>query len=262
MKIHVLGTGHAGVIDEYNTCFAIENTGYFLVDAGGGNRILKQLKLSKIDINEIEYGFISHNHTDHILGFVWVLRLVMQNYLKGFRTKNFTIYGSAECLDALMTMTRLTAGKKWCDKLFGTLIHFEEVKDGQHKKIVGLDVTFFDTLAKDMPQMAFYIKEESFYFCGDVPLDESYYKKFKNAKWLCLEAFCIEKERMKDELPLKKHKTVKEAGEVAQILNAENLILWHSADNHHKVKKEYIKEAKSVFSGKVIVPKDLDVLEI
>ena len=37
MKIKVLGTGHADVIDNYNTCFVIENCNkMLLVDGGGG----------------------------------------------------------------------------------------------------------------------------------------------------------------------------------------------------------------------------------
>ena len=45
MKITMLGTGHATVTNCYNTCFTIsENDKHFLVDAGGGNGILKQLE--------------------------------------------------------------------------------------------------------------------------------------------------------------------------------------------------------------------------
>ena len=44
MKLHFLGTGAGGVLDCYNTCFAIENNDeYLLVDGGGGNQIIKQL---------------------------------------------------------------------------------------------------------------------------------------------------------------------------------------------------------------------------
>ena len=49
MKLTILGTGNAMVTKCYNTCFAIENDGhYFLVDGGGGNTIMKQLKNAKI----------------------------------------------------------------------------------------------------------------------------------------------------------------------------------------------------------------------
>lgn len=271
MKVHVLGTGHADMFEDYNTCFVLENMEkYLLVDAGGGSRILRQLKLANIALNEIEYAFISHNHADHMLGFAWVLRYVMINKMKGSRTKPFTLYGREECIEAVKNIMVTTMGKSTCEKFFDKFIYFNPVKDGEKRKILGLDFTFFDTKAPDIDtktseieQTAFYVKEKGFYFCGDVPLNERYFKKFSGAKWLCLEAFCLECERKGNELHLKKHKTVKEASEIAQILNAENLILWHSNDNHAtKQQKEYINEAKSVYSGNVYVPKDLDTLEL
>ena len=49
-KVIILGTGNAGVKNCYNTCFALKNKNeYLLVDAGGGNGILKQLELAKIE---------------------------------------------------------------------------------------------------------------------------------------------------------------------------------------------------------------------
>ena len=45
MKITMLGTGNALVTECYNTCFLIENQQKnFLVDGGGGNLIMRQLK--------------------------------------------------------------------------------------------------------------------------------------------------------------------------------------------------------------------------
>ena len=49
MKLTILGTGNAMVTKCYNTCFAIENDGhYFLVDGGGDNTIMKQLKNAEL----------------------------------------------------------------------------------------------------------------------------------------------------------------------------------------------------------------------
>ena len=45
MKMIMLGTGNATVTQCYNTCFVLqENDRYFLVDGGGGNGLLHQLK--------------------------------------------------------------------------------------------------------------------------------------------------------------------------------------------------------------------------
>lgn len=60
MKITMLGTGHALVTECYNTCFVLsENNRYFLVDAGGGNTILRQLKYVEINWKDIKERFVT-----------------------------------------------------------------------------------------------------------------------------------------------------------------------------------------------------------
>ena len=45
MEITILGTGNAQVTECYNTCFVLHDNGkYLLVDGGGGNTLLAQLK--------------------------------------------------------------------------------------------------------------------------------------------------------------------------------------------------------------------------
>ena len=47
MQLTMLGTGNAMVTKCYNTCFAFRSgAGHYLVDAGGGNGILRQLELA------------------------------------------------------------------------------------------------------------------------------------------------------------------------------------------------------------------------
>lgn len=73
-KIIVLGTGSASVTENFNTCFVLqdEKGEYLLVDTGGGNGILKQLKLANINLNKIHNIFISHKHIDHLYGMLWI----------------------------------------------------------------------------------------------------------------------------------------------------------------------------------------------
>ena len=51
-KIIVLGTGTAGALESFNTCFVLKdnNEEYFLVDTGGGNGILRQLKHAGVEL--------------------------------------------------------------------------------------------------------------------------------------------------------------------------------------------------------------------
>ncbi len=186
----------------------------------------------------------------------------MYGFMKKERTKPFTVFASRVCLESLEIICKLTIGEKLWNKIVGDKVFLKEVTDGQIERIIGLDFEFFDTrcIEKDFPQMAFYIKEKGFVFGGDVPLNELWYEKYSNAKWLCLEAFCTEDKRSENLIPLQKHKTVAESAQVAVELKAKNLILWHGEDDVDGHRKErYLREAKKYFSGNVYAPDDLEI---
>ena len=83
-KLTVLGTGYAMAMRCYNTCFALhEKEEVLLVDAGGGNGILVQLQNAKIDPKQIHHIIVTHEHTDHILGVVWMIRKIGTMILDG-----------------------------------------------------------------------------------------------------------------------------------------------------------------------------------
>lgn len=76
----ILGTGNALATRCYNTCFTLYDPSgeILLVDAGGGNGILTQIERAQIDLRSIHNLFITHTHTDHLLGAVWVMRMALQ----------------------------------------------------------------------------------------------------------------------------------------------------------------------------------------
>ena len=93
MKLTILGTGNATVSECYNTCYAISDEGKnFLVDAGGGNRILKVLKDTGIDMNDIHDIFVTHEHVDHVLGIIWLVRMIGQRMNQGKYEGDLRIY--------------------------------------------------------------------------------------------------------------------------------------------------------------------------
>ena len=102
VKLVMLGTGHAMVTKCYNTCFVLNNDdNSIMVDAGGGNGILTQVEKAGLDWATIKALFITHAHTDHIIGGIWVLRkitsLIKHNAYKGL----FKVYGLQQNLDFL-----------------------------------------------------------------------------------------------------------------------------------------------------------------
>ena len=82
--LYVFGTGNATVTNLYNTCFALrDGDEYFMVDAGGGNGILKILDNMQVSIEHIHHIFVTHAHTDHVLGIVWMVRMIATAMKKG-----------------------------------------------------------------------------------------------------------------------------------------------------------------------------------
>ncbi|MEG1774623.1 MAG: MBL fold metallo-hydrolase, partial [Oscillospiraceae bacterium] len=108
-KLIVLGTGNAMVTRCYNTCFALEcGEEIFLVDAGGGNGILGILDRAGIDAARIHHIFVTHAHTDHILGMPWMLRKIGTLILSGAYEGNLTIHCHDQSAEAIQTIAALT----------------------------------------------------------------------------------------------------------------------------------------------------------
>lgn len=79
----VLGTGNALATHCYNTCFAIDDgSEAVLVDAGGGNGILSRLEQAEVNPARIHHLIVTHEHCDHLLGVVWMVRKNWYSYPK------------------------------------------------------------------------------------------------------------------------------------------------------------------------------------
>ena len=76
-QLYVFGTGHALVTKLYNSCFGIREQDFFLIlDAGGGNGILSAMDAMNVPCDAIRALFVTHTHTDHLLGSVWIIRRI------------------------------------------------------------------------------------------------------------------------------------------------------------------------------------------
>ena len=140
-RLIVLGTGNAQAIHCYNTCYAMQKgEEYFLVDAGGGNGILSQLDKAGIPLESIHNIFVTHAHNDHILGMVWMIRMIATSMNKGTYDGTLTIYCHEELVHTIKTLTKLTVGKKFY-KHFDERIVFHVIAHGDtiqiYKKIDG-----------------------------------------------------------------------------------------------------------------------------
>jgi len=124
-RLILLGTGNAMVTKCYNTCFALKNDkGVFLVDAGGGNGIMVQLEKAGISFTEIHDMFVTHGHTDHVLGVIWVIRNIAMLMNKGKYSGNFIIYCHDELVKTLTLFCELTLPDKFV-RLIGDRMCFQ-----------------------------------------------------------------------------------------------------------------------------------------
>lgn len=262
MKLIMLGTGNAATVACYNTCFALcREDKYFLVDAGGGNGILSQLQKAHIPLSGIHEIFVTHAHTDHILGVIWMIRMVAQAIQKGEYQGELRIYGHDKVVQVLDWICRMTLPKKIVARL-GEEILLCEVKSGEKFQAIGLEVECFDIASTKEKQFGFRtcLPDGQLLVClGDEPYNACNQMYVEGADWLLCEAFCLYEDREQFKPYEKHHSTALDAGRLAAQLGVKNLLLYHTEDKTLATRKErYTAEAASQFSGKVYVPEDLE----
>lgn len=266
MKLTILGTGNALVTEVYNTCFAFsDGDRHFLVDAGGGNQILKRLKDAGIPIQDLHDIFLTHEHIDHLLGLIWLIRIIGQRMNKGKYDGELRIYCHNDLIPIIQTITDLTLQKK-VTRLIGDRILFVPVESGETRTIIGCPVTFFDIYSTKAKQYGFTMMlpgNVKFTCAGDEPYNEKDYEYVKGSDWLMHEAFCLYKEADEFGPYEKHHSTVREACQTAEKLEIPNLILYHTEDKNIRHRKElYTEEGKEFYHGRLYVPDDMETFEI
>ena len=264
-RITMLGTGNALVTRCYNTCFVMDcGQERMLVDAGGGNGVLRQLEQAQIPVESIHTIYLTHSHTDHILGMVWVLRMIATAMRKGKYEGELRFYAFAELIDAVRTICSLTLPRKltW---LFDHRILFIPVYDGDLRTIMGRQMQFFDIQSTKARQFGFTIglaDGQKLICCGDEPLPQICLDYAAGCGWMMHEAFCLHSQADIYSPYEKHHSTVKEACSLAQELEIPNLILYHTEDDNLNRRKElYTAEGRLYYHGSIYVPDDLDVIE-
>ena len=161
-KLIVLGTGNAMVTHYYNTCFALnDGEGTILVDAGGGNGILAALQATDVDFSTIRDVIVTHEHCDHLLGIVWIVRKIGTLMLAGKYTGDLRFFCHKDLETAIKAICGYTLQKKFT-RLFGERMHFVNIKDGSEFGLLNYNVTFFDIKSTKARQYGFIIHVNDF----------------------------------------------------------------------------------------------------
>ena len=272
----MLGTGNATVTQCYNTCFVLDTaTTRLLVDAGGGNGVLTQLKKAGIAIADIHHLFVTHAHTDHVLGVIWVIRMVAQ--CKGYEGK-LHVYSHDKVLHVVKTVIDMILAKKQLAKGAERVV-FHELKDGDSFEVGDLQLTCFDIHSTKEKQFGFRAElpvlsssegkdtskpSKLVLAClGDEPYNVLNRRYVENADWMMCEAFCLYADRDIFKPYEKCHSTALDAGKLAAELGVKNLILYHTEEKTLATRREtYTQEAAENFKGKIVVPDDLEEILI
>ena len=261
----MLGTGNGGTLDLYNTCFVIQNeNGNFLVDTGGGIEVIKRLKQVDIDYKTIRHIFISHSHTDHILGIFWLFKKISRDAMHGLITEKINLYCNDVVYESIKVVAKYILPDKLMDAIYN-VVNFVVLNDNDVHNINGNNYTFFDVHAKGTKLYGFetVLNNKKLVFLGDETLNPDLYDRIRGYDYVMHEAFCLDSEENIFHAYEKHHSTTKSVSEIMNSLNIKNLILYHTEDTHKDDRKElYTNEAQTYFNGKVIVPNDLETIEI
>ncbi len=260
-SILFLGTGDAMPMLRYNTCWLLEQPeASLLVDGGGGLETVKRLHRLDYDPNRIRALFLTHGHTDHLLGAIWVLRAIGQQMQRGGYEGTLRVLAHRELCGLVDTICR-TALSGPVYGLFGSRILLCPVEDGETAEAAGLTLTAFDIHSVKLKQFGFRAllpDGTSIVTLGDEPFQADCRPYAAEADWLLSEAFCLYEDRELYHPYRINHATALDAGRNAASLHAKNLVLYHTRDYGADRRERFTAEAGSVYHGNIWVPEDLE----
>lgn len=266
-KFYVLGTC-AGISDKgFTLCGVLQhNDKCLLVDTGGGMQILKQLRLSGINVSTIHDVFISHKHIDHLLGLIPFIRKVITAIRLNEYEGNLNIYCDKEIKEIVDYIIKATF-HDFHQKIYKDRIMYNYLKDGIEFDIIGYKMKILDTYSTASTQYGFEIileDNKKMFYLGDVPCATQNYERVKNADWVLHEVFSTsEKNKYSNIEARKHHSNVDDVCKNMNALNVKNLILWHTLDDNIETRKQrFLAEGKEYFAGNLYVPDDLDVIDL
>ncbi len=262
-----LGTGAAMATECYNACFLVRTPDgeYFLTDAGGGNGILRQMKRADVPFEHLRGLFVTHGHSDHILGAVWVIRRIASLMNKDIYAGEFHLYCHDVACEIIEMMAQMLLTRSELSQ-YGKRILLHEIHDGEQVNFLNMKLTAFDIRSRKAKQFGYRLRfanRRTLVCLGDEPYNERCRTYVEKADWLVSEAFCLDADAERFRPHEKGHGTVREAAISAEKLSVKNLVLFHTEDTAMDSRKErYTAEAAEHFKGGVFVPDDLDRIDI
>lgn len=265
LYITMLGTGSAFPERSYNTCFMLHDgqSPLLLVDTGGGHDILNRLKALGCPAHTLRRMFITHAHTDHIFGAVWIVRAHLNAWKKGELC--LTIYANTATLEALDGICRLTLLPAHYER-FRKEVRRVDIAQQPSQEIEGVEFHFFDVRSGNVAQSGFMLDLPStgkLVCLGDEALIEQNMEHARGSRWLLCGAFCLDEDKDIFHPYEKHHHTMKDVAVMAERAHVRRLLIYHCEDRSLPHRQErYRAEAAKFYKGRVFVPNDCDTLKL
>lgn len=216
-----------------------------------------------IKLDEIKNIFISHSHTDHILGLIWMFKKMSRMAIHGEIKEKINIYCNDVVYEAIKGVSSHILPPVLMEAIY-SITNFVILRDCDKHVINSVEYEFFDIHAKGTKQFGFecMLDNNKFIFLGDETLNPKLNDRIKGADYVTHEAFCLDREENIFHAYEKNHSTALSAAKTMNELDVKNLILYHTEETHGTNRQKlYLEEAKSVFNGNVIVPNDLEEIK-
>lgn len=266
-RLTFLGTGSAMPSRSYNACMLVRAPGLnLLVDAGGGNGILTAMGAAGADVAEVEDMFVSHVHTDHLLGAVWIVRMAVYLTKEGRSRGKLRVWGNSDVISAIDQICRLTFLESYYRDI-PSAVSYVTVAPGDEREMGGRRVRFFDTGSRNVAQTGFRLWLGDgcgdLTFMGDESLTDANAAEARGSRWLVCGAFCRWADRDVFKPYEKHHHTVADVARMAADCAIDRLVLVHCEDTAPEVRELlYRQEAAPLYGGRLHVPRDLDTIEL
>lgn len=265
-RLTMLGTGSAFPSQSYHTCFLLRcGDSALLADGGGGMEILQRLSRAKMPLEQLRHIFVSHVHTDHIFGVVWVIRRIVQMSLEDRYQGTLTVYGNAQVTDAMRTICRLTLLPAYFERM-ERIVELHTVAPGDEVAVGPMSIRFVDACSRGCDQTGFVATLPggmTLGFLGDESLTERNRLAVAGVDYLLCGAYCSFADREIFRPYEKHHHTVRDVAAEAAAAGVGTLVLCHCEDRHPEGRaSRYAAEAAEFFDRPVLTPLDFDEIRI
>jgi ribonuclease Z len=282
IKVTLLGTGTPQPsIERFGASTLVEAGGnYFLFDCGRGAS--QRLWQQKIQIGKVNKLFLTHLHSDHVVGIpdLWLLGLMPAVF--GNRKKPFEVWGpsgTAEMMQGLRNAYSWDIKMRiaeYPDADSGTVVNAQNINEGVVYDKDGVKITAFQVNHSDIIDSALGYRLDyrghSVVLSGDTRYNENLINHAKNVDVLIHEVIVVREEVFAKSALVQKivnfHTTPEQAGKVFSLTKPRLAVYNHIAippidpSLPLPTVDDIISQTRKNYTGQLTVGEDLMVIDI